>query len=60
MIDQLFDRGYGIVHLGDRAAERLEALYRQATLFFAQDATDKFRYSVPNRVNGYRPFKHAH
>lgn len=59
LADQILDRGYGTVHLGDRAAERLEELYRQATRFFAQDTTDKLRYSVPNRISGYRPFKYA-
>src|SRR5262249_18496771 len=39
---------------------RLNELYQEVMAFFALDTQTKLRYSVPSRINGYRPFAYAH
>jgi isopenicillin N synthase-like dioxygenase len=58
-LDQILSQGYGIVRLDADEAVLLSGLYREATEFFTKDTPDKLRYSVPNRISGYRPFKYA-
>jgi isopenicillin N synthase-like dioxygenase len=58
-LDQILSQGHGTVRLDDSEAALLSGLYREATDFFTKDTPDKLRYSVPNRISGYRPFKYA-
>jgi isopenicillin N synthase-like dioxygenase len=59
VLDELLSRGYAFVRLDPMCSTALENLYRASTSFFALDLEQKLRYSVQNRVLGYRPFAYA-
>ncbi|HEV2638834.1 MAG TPA: 2OG-Fe(II) oxygenase family protein [Actinocrinis sp.] len=57
---RILSDGYAIVRLDLDEARRLAELYRESCEFFALETDRKLRYSVPNRVSGYRPHGYAH
>lgn len=60
LLEQIVSDGFGIVRLSDIEAGHLADLFRESTEFFGADDSDKLRFSVPNRVAGYRPHAYAH
>jgi isopenicillin N synthase-like dioxygenase len=60
ILDQILSNGFATVRLGSFEAQNLADLYREATAFFASGTSAKLRYSVPNRISGYRPHGYAH
>jgi isopenicillin N synthase-like dioxygenase len=60
MIDQILADGFAKVRLNSAEVQRLLNLQREAAAFFAADESVKLRYSLPNRISGYRPHAYAH
>lgn len=60
VLDQILADGFGTVRLDPREAARLAFLYKEAAAFFAGEEPVKLRYSLPNRIAGYRPHGYAH
>lgn len=60
VLDQIMADGYATVRLDVADAERLAALYRDASEFFALGTETKLRYKTPNLGAGYRPYRAVH
>lgn len=60
LFERLLTDGTCIVKLSPAEAGHLAEFYRESAVFFASDTAVKERYSVPNRVSGYRPHGYAH
>jgi len=60
VLEQIFSTGSATLRLDSSGADRLADLFRESRSFFSSETSEKLRYSVPNRNNGYRPHGSAH